>query len=115
MIKVELYNASNGIVKRIINTNSTEEVSENIKVYESTEDILENFSSISSIFSDIAADLAIETGSDYDFAQLSYVLDWGDKYIPNIEEIDQKIKNLREEIKNLKELRLIISENADNV
>jgi hypothetical protein len=116
MIKIELYNASNGIVKKIINTNSVEECSENYKLYElSDEEPIDNFFSIISLFYDINADLALEVGSDYDEAQLKFNVDWGDKYIPSVEEIDEKIKDLKSQIKTLKEIRSDISNNGHNV
>lgn len=110
MIKVELYNASNGIIKKIIDTENNIKQSENYRVYEIFDDFSIDQKNIVSIFEDICADLALNTGSDYDLNQLTFTQDWGHKYEPTIEEINKKIKNLREQIKDLKDLKASILE-----
>lgn len=114
MIKIELCNASNGIIKKI-NTNKFEESSENLKVYEFNEDFEVHYATIVTFLDDICADLGLEIGSDYEFAQLKFDVDWGDKYIPEVEEIDEKIKDLKSQLKKLKALRADILKNGDNV
>jgi hypothetical protein len=108
MIKVELYNASNGIVKKIIDTESTKKQSENYKIYEIFDDFEVDLKNTVSMFEDVCADLALSTGSDYDANQLNFIIDWGDKYVPTKEEINIKIKTLRQQIKDLKDLKLLL-------
>ena len=116
MIKIELSNASNGILKKIIDTSSNQENSSDITLYEvDEEDILESYLSIITLLTDVSADLGLEMGSDFDSIQLKFDFNWGSKYIPCIEEIDQKIKSLNLEIKKLKELKRSLLENGDNV
>jgi hypothetical protein len=116
MIKIELTNASNGVLKRIIDTSSSQENSSDITLYEiDEEDILESYLSIITLLTEVSADLGLEMGSDFDSIQLKFDFNWGDKYVPSIEEIDQKIKSLNLSIKQLKELKRSILENGDNV
>jgi hypothetical protein len=116
MIKIELSNASNGILKKIIDTSSNQENSSDITLYQiDEEDILESYLSIITLLTDVSADLGLEMGSDFDSIQLKFDFNWGDKYIPSAEEIDQKIKSLNLDIKKLKELKRSIIDDGDNV
>ena len=116
MIKIELKNASNGVIKTVIESQSSQEYSEIVKVYEIyPEEKLESFLNIIQLLEDITDDLGLETGSNFDPLQLHYDLDWGESYKPNLEEVELKIKSLKRQIKHLTELKKAISENANNV
>ena len=114
MINIELISASNGIIKKIIDTNSEEDDSNSIKVYEIDQELKpDSFLSIAQFFTDISADLDLDAGSDYDPIQLKFDFDWGDKYIPTEEEIDAKIKSLNNEIKRLREWKKLLNDGSD--
>ena len=116
MIKIELKNASNGVIKTVIESQSNTEYSEIVKVYEIyPEEKLESFLNIIQLLEDVTDDLGLETGSNFEPLQLRYDLDWGESYKPNAEEIDLKIKSLKRQIKYLSDMKKAISDNADNV
>lgn len=116
MIKIELKNASNGVIKTIVDTRDNKESSESIKVYEiDSEDKTESFFAIIDLLDDITQDLGLDVGSDHEPLQIQYDIDWGEKYKPTIEEVEQKIKVLNSSLKDLKEVRRILIENANNV
>jgi len=119
MIKIELSNALNGVIKKITDTqyNSADQSVDIIKVYE-----IEDQSSPESLLKavdflyDISEDLGLSLGSDFDPLQIQIDIDWGEKYTPSIEEINCRIKDLQEEIKSLKELKRSLTEkDANNV
>jgi len=106
MISIELSNASNGLIKKITDTNynGAGELFEEVLVYQI--DNKENrFEAITEFLYEISADLGLDLGSDFSNAQLSISVDWGDEYIPKDEEIDARIKDLQDEIKFLKLLK----------
>jgi hypothetical protein len=116
MIKIELKNASNGIIKTIIDTRENKESSESIKVYEIDSEVkTEGFFAIVDLLEDITQDLGLDVGSDHESLQIQFDIDWGEKYKPSLQEVDQKIKVLSAQIKDLKEYKRILIENADNV
>jgi hypothetical protein len=118
MIKIELSNASNGIIKKVIDTqfNSVDQTVELIKVYEISETEPESLFDTIDILSSIGEDLGLAFGSDHGPIQIKLDLDWGEEYIPSIEEIDLRIKSLQSEVKALKETKKSLTEkNADNV
>lgn len=104
MISIELSNASNGIIKKIVDTNYNGggERFEETFVYEIEKGDLE---SISDFLLEISEDLGLDLGSDFHPNQLAFVVDWGDKYNPSTPEIDEKIKELQEEIRFLRTLK----------
>lgn len=113
MIKIELTSASNGVIKKIIDTQSNEEI---FKVYEIPPDSKpESFLNIIDLMSDISEDLGLEMGSDFDPLQINFDVDWGEKYRPSVDEVDLKIKALNAEIKILKDYKKELTENANNV
>jgi hypothetical protein len=117
MITIQLSNASNGVIKKVIDTqyNGVDQSIEIVTLYElNEEDKLEYFIKLMNMLKDISKDLGIHLGSDYDGVQMHFDLDWGDKYNPTIEEVDDKIKDLRNEIKDLKEYKKFLTENDDN-
>jgi hypothetical protein len=116
MIKVELKNASNGVIKTVIDTRENKESSESIKVYEIDSEVkTEGFFAIIDLLDDIAQDLGLDIGSDHESLQIQFDIDWGEKYKPNLEEVEQKIKVLNTQIKDLKEYKRILIDNANNV
>jgi hypothetical protein len=109
MIRVELTNASNGIIKRIVDTqfNGADQPGEITKVYEFDENSFSNQEKIVGFLIDLSRDLAIDLGSDYHY-KMNFVFDWGSEYNPSLEEINQKIKDLSSELKEWKEYRKAI-------
>lgn len=116
MIKIELKNASNGVIKTVIDTRENNESSESIKVYEiDSEEKVQSFLSIINLLNDITQDLGLDVGSDHEDIQIQFDADWGSKYKPNEKEVDQKIKDLNTQIRGLKEYKRDLSENGNNV
>jgi predicted translin family RNA/ssDNA-binding protein len=116
MIKIELRNASNGVIKTVIESQSNQEYSETVKVYEIyPEEKLESFLNIIQLLEDVTDDLGLETGSKFEPLQLHYDIDWGENYRPRIEEVGMKIKSLKRQLKHLAGLKKAITENANNV
>jgi hypothetical protein len=120
MITIQLTNATNGVIKKVIDTqyNGVDQPAEIITLYEFDEDApeskLEYFLKIMDLLEDVSKDLGLSFGNDHDGAQFKFDLDWGDKYIPTIEELNEKIKELQSEIRELKEIKKQL-ENVDNV
>ena len=120
MIKIELSNASNGVIKKVIHSTfaSDDSIEEEITLFEcddSNEKSKESLVKVSQLLYSISDDLGLETGSKFDKFQLNINVDWGHKYIPTVKEIDERIKNLREEIKLLREEKNQTIINANNV
>lgn len=106
MITIELSNASNGIIKKITDTNynGAGERFEEVIVYQ-IDNKEHRFEAITEFLYEISADLGLDLGSDFSNTQLSIDVDWGDEYIPSSEEIDERIKILQDEIKFLKSVK----------
>jgi hypothetical protein len=118
MIKIELSNASNGIIKKVIDTqfNSVDQAIEIVKVYEISDSEPESLLDTIDILSEIGEDLGLAFGSDHGPIQVKIELDWGEDYFPSIEEIDSRIKDLQSEVKALKERKKTLTEkDANNV
>jgi hypothetical protein len=110
MIKIELNNADNGVIKKVIDTqyNGVDQSAEIVKVYELDEDDrLSYYEKLVTLLKDISRDLGLDMGSDYEEAKLVFDLDWGDKYTPTIEDLDLRIKDLRSELNALREYKKI--------
>lgn len=120
MIKIELTNASNGIIKKVIDTqfNGADQVGEITTLYEIDEEIFEPdyyYERVSEFLTDLSKDLAINIGSDYSSSQLKIHRNWGDKYLPTVDELDEHLKNLRSEMKRWREYKKFLeSNNVDN-
>lgn len=113
MIKIELSSASNGVIKRVLDSN-TKEDSSSFKVYEIESDPnLDSFLGIMELFTDISADLGLDLGSDFDPYQMQFDIDWGEKYIPTEEEVEQKIKSLNLELKKLREWKKLLNDGGN--
>lgn len=118
MVKIELSNASNGIIKKVIDTqfNSVDQAVELVKVYEISRSEPESLTDTIHILEEIGEDLGLEFGSDHGPMRIYLDIDWGDEYIPSLEEVNLKIKDLQEEIKSLKEIKKSLTQkDADNV
>jgi hypothetical protein len=116
MIRIELSTASNGIIKRVIDTQSNQETSQDYTVYKTeSESRSESLVGVVELLSDLSDDLGLDLGSDYANLQLNFQFDWGEKYSPTLEEVNIKIKELASIIKDLKEYRKGLIENANNV
>lgn len=107
MIKIQLTNADNGIIKTITDSqyNGADQSIDIIKVYEIDEDSEEYFEKISEILMDISRDLGLDLGSDFDSEQLVFDVDWGTSYYPTEEEVNEKIKLHKGLIKELNEYK----------
>ena len=116
MIKIELSNASNGVIKRVVESHNAQTSVEILKVYEiEPETNPYYFSGIIKLLEDITLDLGLDVGSDFSPIQIKIDIDWGEKYQPSIAEIDDRIKKLSSDIKILKDLKKLEITDADNV
>jgi hypothetical protein len=116
MIKVELTNAYNGIIKKITDTqyNGVDQKAEIVHVYEIENDrTLSSYLKMINLIDDIFADLGLDSGSDHDPLALRFDFGWGDKYNPTLEEVNLKIKILRQKIKNLNNYKEVIERNPN--
>ena len=117
MIKIELKNASNGVIKTISDSLNPNESTDSIKVYEisgNQQGDPGSMLAITDLLEDVIRDLGLNVGSDFDPIQIQIIVDWGEKYEPSLEEVKLKIQDLNEEIKAWKEYKKIL-ENADKV
>jgi hypothetical protein len=116
MIKIELVNSSNGVIRTVTDNRLNVEKTEEIKVYKTDPSSnSSSFEDIIELLEDISKDLGLELGSDFDAEQIDFYVDWGEKYQPTILELDERIKELNSEVKSLKELKKVLIENANNV
>jgi len=117
MITIQLNNAENGIIKKVIDTqyNGVDQKVEITKIYELKEDRLQYFLRVTDLLEEIAEDLGLSLGGDFDGAQLKFDLDWGSKYTPNEEEVDEKIKDLNTQIKQLKDYKKSLKINGSDI
>jgi hypothetical protein len=116
MIKVELTNASNGIVKRVIDTqfNGADQSAEIVTLYEiDEENPYLGYSKVATFLTDVIKDLAIDTGSDHSPAKLIFDIEWGDKYNPSIDEVNEYLKYLRDQMKVWKDYKRVIESNPN--
>lgn len=116
MIKIELSNASNGIIKRVVDNqfNGVDQSAEIVTVYEfNEEDPFSQYSKIAQFLSEITKDLAIDTGSDHSPARLRFELNWGDRYNPSLDEVNEHLKSLRDQMRQWKEYKKAIENNPN--
>jgi hypothetical protein len=105
MITIKLEIATNGIIKTIVddNYNGADELSEFKTVYETDDDASRGFENTIRFFAELADDLGIDRGNKYSSEVLMFDTDWGTHYEPQEKDLKEKIKELSEEVKLLKE------------
>jgi hypothetical protein len=115
MIQIKLSNAENGIIKSITDSqyNGADQSVEIVRVYELDEEGEDYFDKISLLLLDISRDLGLNLGGNFDRDQLVFDVSWGEKYIPTIEEVNERIKELKEELKDLNMYKKEILSNND--
>lgn len=104
MVKFILDIADNGVVKTVIddNSNGAGGSLETKTVYDFSNDI--KFKRKMEFFYDLANDLGINTGNNFEKNTLTMSLDWGKNYTPTKAEILKKIKSLNIKISALEQL-----------
>lgn len=118
MITIQLTNAQNGIIKKVIDTqyNGVDQNIEITTLYEFNEDDkVRYFLKLIDLLEDVTKDLGLELGNDHESLQLSFSVDWGEKYDPSINEVNEKIKELRLQIKDLTEYKKILESDGNNI
>jgi hypothetical protein len=102
MVKITLEPARNGVVKRIVDDNhggsSEEWIS--VDVYEQLEP--NKLEYVKKFFFELCEDLCLDLGNEYSKEVISIKQEWGSQYKPTKEEIQEKIKELKEELSLLK-------------
>lgn len=98
MVYIELEPADNGIVVNIKddNINGASAHFEKKKVYDLSDD--EDYQKTIRFLSDLIDDLGLECGNKYSSKILTFGANWGSSYIPNAEDIKEKIKLLKKEL-----------------
>lgn len=102
MVKITLETARNGIIKRTVDYNhggSSEEWN-SVDVYESNE--MSELDYIKRFFFDLCEDLSINLGNEFSKEVITINTDWGINYKPTPKDIQQKIKELEEQIQVFK-------------
>lgn len=103
MVKITLEPARNGIIKRIVDDNhggsSEEWIS--IDVYEESEQ--DKLEYVTKFFYDLCEDLGVNLGNKFSNEVINISKEWGTDYTPTHEEIQEKIKQLKQELKLLEE------------
>ena len=116
MIKINLQNASNGVIKTVIDNqyNGADQTAEIIKVYEIEDENSETyFDRVSELLFDVARDLCLFTGSDIGPIKMDIITDWGLGYVPSDEDLEFRIKELKAEIKELQNYKKVLNEIND--
>ena len=110
MITIKLEIASNGIIKTVSddNYNGAGSGKEAITVYETDDD--SEFENTSKFLYEVCDDLGVNLGNKFDQAVLNFEVTWGDRYIPNLEELNHTIKSLSYDLKDLKALQKELTE-----
>jgi hypothetical protein len=112
MLKIELELADNGVIKTASddNYNGAGQLFEQRKLYVLENDSLQYFESTKLMLNDMISDLGIDVGGKHDPIQLSVGIDWGEAYMPSVEEIDARIKIINEELLGLNTIKAQLSE-----
>ena len=110
MITIKLEIASNGIIKTVSddNYNGAGSDKEAITVYETDDDPI--FSNTSKFLYEVCDDLGVNLGNKFDQTVLNFEVTWGDRYNPNLEELNHVIKSLSYELKELKSIQKDLNE-----
>jgi hypothetical protein len=106
MLEIVLELADNGIVKTISddNINGASAPFQSIKVYDLENDPENSFYKTITFLSELIDDLGLDVGNSYAKEMLTLDIDWGDKYEPTIDELKQKLKDLKEQSTFIKQL-----------
>ena len=104
MQNIRLELADNGIIKIVEddNINAAGEVYTSVTVYD-----FESSNSIESklnFINDLILDSGLELGNSKDKNQIKISVEWGDEYQPSKTEIEEKIKQLKSELKHFEEM-----------
>lgn len=110
MVKVILELASNGVIKTVTddNINGAGDKLETKTVYDFDDD--KNFQKRIQFLYELCEELGIDTGNKFNKHNLTMKIDWGKNYMPESEEVENKIKQLTFELKELKSLKKDIDE-----
>lgn len=109
MIKIILKPTSNGVIKKIRDNNFNGAGSEYEKTSVYSFDM--NGLDVSKRFlEDMMIDLNLEVGNQYETNYLHLKEDWGPKYSPTLDEVQRKIKSLKNQLNELE----IIEEKLKN-
>lgn len=106
MVKVELTSASNGVIKRVVddNYNGAGSLFSVTKVYpiEKNDPMAahQSYQLLSDLVNDLGVDIGPEVGH-----RLVFRLDWGELYVPSQDELADRIRGTKEELRVLLELR----------
>jgi len=113
MVKIILEIADNGVVKTVQDDNSNGAGSflEKKVVYDFDND--PKYMRRIKFFFDIADDLGVELGNNYEKNTLSMNVEWGSNYTPNTREINNKIKELELELSALSLLKQELLEESN--
>lgn len=106
MTKVIIENASNGVIKTIIdeNANGAGDGYEERKVYDFENDGEKGFENTITFLNELVQDLGIFLGNEFSKDVVESGIRWGNSYRPSEKEIKDKIreyKNRLEELENL--------------
>lgn len=104
MQNIRLELADNGIIKIVEddNINAAGEVYTSVTVYD-----FESSNSIESklnFINDLILDSGLELGNSKDKNQIKISVEWGDEYQPSKTEIEEKIKELKGDLKRFEEM-----------
>lgn len=104
MQNIRLELADNGIIKIVEddNINAAGEVYTSVTVYD-----FESSNSIESklnFINDLILDSGLELGNSKDKNQIKISVEWGDEYQPSKTEIEEKIKELKSDLKRFEEM-----------
>jgi hypothetical protein len=116
MVKVIIELASNGVIKTVTddNINGAGDKLETKTVYEFDEDE-RIFKKRIQFLDELCEELDIDTGNKFSKYNLKMIVDWGRSYEPTLEEVEEKIKRLTTELKELKSLKKDINEFGEKV
>lgn len=115
MVKVILELASNGVIKTVTddNINGAGDKLETKTVYDFDND--KNYQRRIEFLYELCEELGIDTGNKFDKHTLSMKVEWGRNYMPESDEVDNKIKQLSVDLKELKSLKKDIDELNEKV
>lgn len=103
MLTITLEPAENGVIKTIIdnNSNGAGDIYESKKIYELEQDADRSYKNTLKFLSELLDDLGIDTGNIHSNLSVVVGLDWGKSYVPSDKEVKDRIRKLKDNIKNL--------------